>query len=55
MAPDDHQGFILGARRLFENPCLREEYATHGLDYAKEHFKIQPISEKFQTIFDHLD
>ncbi|MDG4594405.1 MAG: glycosyltransferase family 4 protein [Candidatus Contendobacter sp.] len=50
VAPDDRAGFLAGARRLLDEPALRERLARKGRAYAEANFDIDRIRDRFETV-----
>jgi len=50
VSPDDIDGFIQGAERLYESIVLRESMAVNGRSYAETHFDIAHITDEFERI-----
>jgi glycosyltransferase involved in cell wall biosynthesis len=48
--PDDQEGFIEGARRLYKDPDLRTQFARNGRSYAERQFDIKSIGDRFERI-----
>jgi colanic acid biosynthesis glycosyl transferase WcaI len=49
-APFDTDGFIQAAQELINTPELREMYGANGLAYARQHFDIHTIADRFEKI-----
>lgn len=52
--PDDTAGFVDGAGRLREDPAGRERMGLLARTYAEDHFAINKVIERFQTLTDRL-
>lgn len=52
--PDDVAGFIAAAKRLVDNPSLRQELADNGRRYAERTFAINRIADRFEQILEQV-
>ncbi len=52
--PDDAAAFIDNLRRLAGEADLRRRLGANGLAYARAHFAIEPITDRFEAIFASL-
>lgn len=52
VAPDDETGFVAAARRLRDDPALRDACAAEQLAYAARAFDIEVIGRRFEGILD---
>jgi colanic acid biosynthesis glycosyl transferase WcaI len=50
--PGNDAQFIGNLRRLAEDAGLRETLGANGRAYAQAHFAIEPITDRFEAIFD---
>lgn len=50
VAPDDVDGFLAQAGKLYEDVALRERLGRNGRLYAESHFDIQTIAAKFEAV-----
>ncbi|MFP4027261.1 MAG: glycosyltransferase family 4 protein [Candidatus Brocadiia bacterium] len=48
--PDDSEGFVDAARRLYDDGELRKEMGENARDYAETHFDIRKIGARFERI-----
>jgi colanic acid biosynthesis glycosyl transferase WcaI len=51
-SPDDPESFFAAAQYLMNSPDLRSACGQNGLQYARQHFDIQQIANRFETILD---
>jgi glycosyltransferase involved in cell wall biosynthesis len=49
--PDDAAGFIYNLRKLAGDADLRRRLGANGHSYARAHFAIEPITDRFEAIF----
>lgn len=48
--PDDVHAFVAAARRLVDDPALREGFASKGRRYAEATFDVRAIADRFEDI-----
>ncbi|MBN9310467.1 glycosyltransferase family 4 protein [Devosia sp.] len=49
--PGDHESMIENARRLIDNPALRQRLGANGRAYAERTFDIERIAGRFEEVF----
>ncbi len=54
VAPDDEEGFVASADRLYRDASLRELCGSNALRYADEKFDIAKITAQFEHIFEQV-
>ncbi len=53
ISPNDVDGFVKAAKRLVEDDKLRQEMGRNARSYAENHFDIEKITDRFETVLSH--
>jgi putative colanic acid biosynthesis glycosyltransferase WcaI len=54
VAPEDEEQFVEAALTCLDDPRLRAELGANGRRYAEQHFDIDQITDRFESIFESV-